>query len=69
MEERHVTIGNETLSLPSPFFVIATQNPLEHEGTYPLPEAELDRFFMKTLITYPNPEDEKIIFGFEGKEQ
>ena len=47
MEEHQVTIGNDTLALPSPFFVIATQNPLEHEGTYPLPEAELDRFFMK----------------------
>lgn len=65
MEERQVTIGNETLILPSPFFVIATENPLEHEGTYPLPEAELDRFFMKIIITYPNPEDEKKIFSQE----
>lgn len=62
MEEHQVTIGNETLALPSPFFVIATQNPLEHEGTYPLPEAELDRFFMKIVLTYPKPEDEKAIF-------
>lgn len=63
MEEHQVTIGNETLVLPSPFFVIATQNPLEHEGTYPLPEAELDRFFMKIIISYPAPEDEKMIFS------
>lgn len=63
MEEQQVTIGNETLALPSPFFVIATQNPLEHEGTYPLPEAELDRFFMKIIISYPFPEDEKKIFS------
>ena len=62
MEEHQVTIANETLALPSPFFVIATQNPLEHEGTYPLPEAELDRFFMKIVLTYPKPEDEKRIF-------
>ena len=63
MEEHQVTIGNDTLALPSPFFVIATQNPLEHEGTYPLPEAELDRFFMKIIISYPAPEDEKMIFS------
>ena len=62
MEEWQVTIGNETLALPSPFFVIATQNPLEHEGTYPLPEAQLDRFMMKIVISYPSPEDEKRIF-------
>jgi MoxR-like ATPase len=61
MEERQVTIGNETFTLPSPFFVIATENPLEHEGTYPLPEAELDRFMMKILLTYPSREDEKKI--------
>jgi MoxR-like ATPase len=69
MEEGHVTIGNETLTLPSPFFVIATENPLEHEGTYPLPEAELDRFFMKIVITYPSPEDEKKIFSGSKNEQ
>ncbi len=61
MEERQVTIGNETLELPKPFFVIATQNPLEHEGTYPLPEAELDRFLMKIIIEYPSAQDEKKI--------
>jgi MoxR-like ATPase len=69
MEEGQVTIGNETLTLPSPFFVIATENPLEHEGTYPLPEAELDRFFMKIVITYPSPEDEKKIFSGSKNEQ
>jgi MoxR-like ATPase len=69
MEEGQVTIGNETLALPSPFFVIATENPLEHEGTYPLPEAELDRFFMKIIITYPSPEDEKKIFSWSANEQ
>lgn len=62
MEEGQVTIGEETLSLPTPFFVIATQNSLEHEWTYPLPEAQLDRFTLKILLTYPTPEDEKKIF-------
>ena len=66
MEESQVTIGNETFTLPSPFFVIATENPLEHEGTYPLPEAQLDRFFMKIILSYPHPEDEKKIFLQEG---
>lgn len=58
MEESQVTIGNETFTLPKPFFVIATENPLEQEGTYPLPEAELDRFFMKLILDYPKKEDE-----------
>lgn len=62
MEERQVTIGNETIPLPKPFFVFATQNPLENEGTYPLPEAQLDRFFMKIILDFPNPENEKKIF-------
>jgi MoxR-like ATPase len=61
MEEARVTIGNDTLSLPDPFFVIATQNPIEHEGTYPLPEAELDRFLVKALAVYPSEEEEKAI--------
>ena len=62
MEERHVTIGNSTFALPTPFFVLATQNPIEQEGTYNLPEAELDRFLMKLLFTYPSAEQEiKII--------
>lgn len=58
MQERQVTLEGETHVLPVPFMVIATQNPLEHEGTYPLPEAELDRFMMKLLINYPTHEDE-----------
>ena len=62
MEEKKVTIWDKTLELPSPFVVFATQNPLEHEGTYPLPEAQLDRFLMKIVLTYPSPEDEKRIF-------
>lgn len=61
MQERQVTIGENTYPLPTPFFVIATQNPLEQEGTYPLPEAQLDRFLMKVLLTYPTREEEKII--------
>lgn len=58
MEEREVTIGEETFSLPDPFLVLATQNPIEQEGTYPLPEAQIDRFMMKLLVTYPSPEEE-----------
>ena len=64
MEERQVTIGEKTYPLPSPFFVLATQNPIEHEGTYALPEAELDRFLLKLLVRYPNPEEELRILGF-----
>jgi len=58
MEEKQVTIGEETHPLPDPFFVLATENPIEHEGTYSLPEAELDRFLMKLLIFYPEPVEE-----------
>jgi MoxR-like ATPase len=54
MQERQVTIDGETLKLPPPFMTLATQNPVEHEGTYPLPEAQLDRFIMKVLIGYPD---------------
>lgn len=54
MQERHVTIGEETFPLPSPFLVLATQNPIEQEGTYPLPEAQVDRFLMKVKVTYPS---------------
>jgi MoxR-like ATPase len=57
MQERSVTVGNDTHRLPPPFFVLATQNPLEMEGTYPLPEAQLDRFFYKLRIMYPQPDD------------
>ncbi|MCP5533791.1 MAG: AAA family ATPase [Akkermansiaceae bacterium] len=58
MQERQVTIDGETLSLSPPFMTLATQNPVEHEGTYPLPEAQLDRFLMKVLINYPDRESE-----------
>ena len=58
MEERQVTIGDESYALPDPFFVLATQNPIEHEGTYALPEAELDRFLLKLVVRYPSPEEE-----------
>jgi MoxR-like ATPase len=58
MQEYQVTLEGETLSLPDPFIVIATQNPIEYEGTFPLPEAQLDRFMVKLSIGYPNPEEE-----------
>jgi len=58
MEEKQVTIGETSYPLPDPFFVLATENPIEHEGTYSLPEAELDRFLMKLLIVYPEPFEE-----------
>src|SRR5262245_29959624 len=61
MQERQVTIGEETHSLPRPFFVMATQNPLEQQGTYPLPEAQLDRFLLKIVVTYPARDDERRI--------
>ena len=65
MEEKKVTIADKTFDLPSPFVVFATQNPLEHEGTYPLPEAQLDRFLLKIILDYPTPEDERRIFEQE----
>jgi MoxR-like ATPase len=58
MQERHVTVGGEDLVLPRPFFVLATQNPVETEGTYPLPEAQLDRFLLKIHVSYPTREQE-----------
>jgi MoxR-like ATPase len=61
MQEHQVTIGDETYPLPNPFLVLATQNPLEHEGTYPLPEAQVDRFMMKVVITYPSRAEERLI--------
>lgn len=61
MQERQVTIGEETYRLEEPFLVLATQNPIEQEGTYPLPEAQMDRFMMKVVINYPNREEEKEI--------
>lgn len=61
MQEKQVTIGDETFILDKPFLVMATQNPVEQEGTYPLPEAQVDRFMLKTVIDYPSIEDEQII--------
>lgn len=61
MQEKQVTIGDSTFQLPNPFLVLATQNPIEQEGTYPLPEAQVDRFMLKVVIGYPNKEDEKKI--------
>lgn len=61
MQERQVTIGERTYKLPEPFLVMATQNPIEQEGTYPLPEAQVDRFLLKVIISYPNKEEEKEI--------
>jgi MoxR-like ATPase len=61
MQEREVTIGKQTFSLPSPFLVLATQNPIEQEGTYPLPEAQVDRFMLKVVIDYPKLDEEKKI--------
>lgn len=61
MQERQVTIGPETFSLPEPFLVLATQNPVEQEGTYPLPEAQVDRFLLKVVIGYPTKQDERLI--------
>lgn len=61
MQEKQVTIGDETFKLPNPFLVLATQNPVEQEGTYPLPEAQVDRFMLKVVIHYPNKEEERKI--------
>lgn len=61
MQERQVTLGGETLKLPIPFFVMATQNPIEQEGTYPLPEAQVDRFMLKVHVDYPQREEEQVI--------
>ena len=61
MQERQVTLGEETYRLPEPFLVMATQNPIEQEGTYPLPEAQVDRFMLKVVVSYPKKEEEKLI--------
>ena len=61
MQERQVTIGDKTWPLPEPFLVLATQNPIEQEGTYPLPEAQMDRFMLKVVVGYPSAEEELII--------
>jgi MoxR-like ATPase len=62
MQERQVSAGGKRYALPDPFFVLATQNPIEQEGTYPLPEAQLDRFLMKVFVGYPDEEDERLIY-------
>jgi MoxR-like ATPase len=67
MQERQVSIGGETFQLPDPFLVLATQNPLEQEGTYPLPEAQLDRFALKVIVGYPGREDELAILERMGR--
>src|SRR6201990_2519010 len=64
MQERQVTIGDNTFPLPNPFLVLATQNPIEQEGTYPLPEAQMDRFMLKVVIGYPTKEDERKIISY-----
>ncbi len=61
MQERQVSIGEKTYPLPAPFLVLATQNPIEQEGTYPLPEAQVDRFMLKVVVSYPKKEEEKLI--------
>lgn len=63
MQEKQVTIGDETFALPQPFLVMATQNPIEQEGTYPLPEAQVDRFMLKVIVGYPSKEEEKSIIN------
>lgn len=67
MQERQVTIGETTFALPEPFLVLATQNPLEQEGTYPLPEAQVDRFFMKITVGYPTRQEEKQIMDAQER--
>lgn len=66
MQERQVTIGEETFPLPNPFMVLATQNPIEQQGTYPLPEAQVDRFLMKVIVTYPEREEERQVMRIHG---
>src|SRR5437016_187339 len=69
MQERQVTVGQETYNLPEPFFVIATQNPIEQEGTYPLPEAQLDRFMFNIKVDYPSFEEEKRILEMATRDE
>lgn len=70
MQERHVSVGSQTYRLPQPFFVLATQNPIEQEGTYPLPEAQLDRFMFNIVVKYPTAADElRILKQTTGSEQ
>jgi MoxR-like ATPase len=67
MEERQVTLEGETIPLPEPFFVVASQNPIEHDGTFPLPEAQLDRFLLKISMGYPSAGEEENILRKHGK--
>ncbi|MBB5351278.1 MoxR-like ATPase [Haloferula luteola] len=69
MQEKQVTIGEQSFRLPEPFFVMATQNPLEQEGTYPLPEAQLDRFMMKVIVDYPTMEEEMAVIDVAASTQ
>lgn len=69
MQERQISIGDNTYKLPAPFLVLATQNPIEQEGTYPLPEAQVDRFMLKVVISYPKKEEEKLIMRQNMQEQ
>ncbi len=69
MQERQVTVGQETYNLPDPFFVIATQNPIEQEGTYPLPEAQLDRFMFNIKVDYPTYDEERKIISLATKDE
>ena len=69
MQERQVTIGDNTYKLPSPFLVMATQNPVEQEGTYPLPEAQVDRFMLKVVVDYPKKEEERLIIRMHNSNQ
>jgi MoxR-like ATPase len=69
MQEREVTVGQDTHPLPDPFFVIATQNPIEQEGTYPLPEAQLDRFMFNVKVDYPSLDEEKRIISLTAKDE
>ena len=69
MQERQVTIGDSTYKLPSPFLVMATQNPVEQEGTYPLPEAQVDRFMLKVVVDYPKKEEERLIIRMHNSKQ
>lgn len=69
MQERQVTIGEQTFRLDEPFLVLATQNPIEHEGTYPLPEAQVDRFMLKLLVDYPSRAEERVILDRMGPQR
>ena len=67
MQEKQVTLGDQTYKLPSPFLVMATQNPVEQEGTYPLPEAQVDRFMLKVIVDYPKKEEERLIVRMNNR--